>query len=76
MGEQDGSDVRLRFEGFAWEAIKEESARLGVPLNELIVFAVMYYLADVDAGRIARRPLSAPLRHLPRRALSRIRRRR
>jgi hypothetical protein len=40
---------------FAWEALEEESAQLGVPLEELASFAVLYYLADRDSGRIARR---------------------
>jgi hypothetical protein len=52
--------VSLRLEGFAWEAIEQESARLGVPTDELVAFAVMYYLADVDGGRIARRISRSP----------------
>jgi hypothetical protein len=31
-----------------------EAARLGVSLEELASFAVLYYLADLDSGRIAR----------------------
>jgi len=50
----DGS-VSLRLEGFAWESIQSESERLGVGVEELVGFAVMYYLADLDSGRIARR---------------------
>ena len=48
-------DLVLRLDGFAWEAIQQESARLGVTEEELLAYAVMYYLADVDSGRIARR---------------------
>jgi hypothetical protein len=32
----------------------------GVPVEELVSFAVMYYLADVDSGRIARRISRSP----------------
>jgi hypothetical protein len=52
--------VTLRLWGFAWEAIERESARLGVPVDELVAFSVMYYLADVDSGRIARQISTSP----------------
>jgi hypothetical protein len=45
----------LRLDGFAHRAINEESIKLGVPVEELASFAVLYYLADLDSGRIARR---------------------
>ena len=51
---EDGS-VTLRLDGFAWESVEQESSRLGIPVEELIAFAVLYYLADLDSGRIARR---------------------
>jgi hypothetical protein len=47
--------VTVNLQGFAGEALARESERLGVPLEDLLAFAVMYYLADVDSGRIARR---------------------
>jgi hypothetical protein len=47
--------VTLQLDGFAHETIAEEAARLGVPVEELVTFAVLYYLADRDSGRIARR---------------------
>ena len=47
--------LSVRLEGFACEAAEQESARLGVPVEDLVGFAVLYYLADVDSGRIARR---------------------
>jgi hypothetical protein len=47
--------LALRMDEFAWEALQHESTRLKVSEEELIAFAVMYYLADVDSGRIARR---------------------
>lgn len=48
-------DLVVRLRGFAREAIEQESARLGVSVEELAAFALNYYLADVDSGRIARR---------------------
>lgn len=52
--------VSLRLSGFAWEAIEQESARQGVAVDELVAFAVMYYLADADSGRIARQISRSP----------------
>ncbi len=52
--------MTLRLDDFAWEAIEQESAELGVSVEELIVFSVLYYLADVDSGRIARRISRSP----------------
>lgn len=40
--------------GFAREALEREAIRLGVSVEELARFAVSYYLADLDSGRIAR----------------------
>jgi hypothetical protein len=45
---------------FAWEALEEESTRLGVPIEELVGFSVLYYIADADSGRIARRVPTLP----------------
>jgi hypothetical protein len=47
--------LTLRLGGFAWEAIDEEAARAGATAEELIAFSVLYYLADADSGRIARK---------------------
>jgi hypothetical protein len=44
---------------FAWEAIRYESTRQEVSEEELIAYAVLYYLADVDSGRVVRR-ISTP----------------
>jgi hypothetical protein len=45
----------LRLDEFAWEALQHESTHLKVSEEELVAYAVLYYLADVDSGRIARR---------------------
>ncbi len=47
--------LTLDLDSFAWEALAEESAQLSVSIEELASFAVLYYLADRDSGRIARR---------------------
>jgi hypothetical protein len=57
--------VRLTLEGFAWETLDEEAAREGITTEELITFSVLYYLADIDSGRISRRITRSPY---PRRA--------
>ncbi|HYB23909.1 MAG TPA: hypothetical protein VED41_08945 [Solirubrobacteraceae bacterium] len=58
-GGQDAALI-VRLEGFAREAAEQESTRLGVPVQELVGFAVLYYLADVDSGRVARRIAGGP----------------
>jgi hypothetical protein len=52
----------LQLDGFAWKTLTEESVRLGVSIEELAKFAVLYYFADLDSGRIARQipPTGAP----------------
>lgn len=46
--------LTLRLDEFAWKATEEESTRLGVSARELATFALLYYLADLDSGRVAR----------------------
>ncbi len=55
-------ELMLKLDEFAWEAIQDESARQGVSAEELVAFAVLYYIADCDSGRIARRITPAELR--------------
>jgi len=47
--------LTLQLDGFAWETIAEQSAQMGVSVEELATHAIMYYVADLDSGRIARR---------------------
>ena len=49
------ASVTLRLDEFAYRSIEEESVKMGVSVEELSIFAVLYYLADLDSGRIARR---------------------
>jgi hypothetical protein len=38
---------------FAYALLREEAARQRVPIEELAAHAIVYYLADADAGRVA-----------------------
>jgi hypothetical protein len=53
--------LAVQLDGFAAEATDEEATRLGVSVKELVSFSVLYYLADVDSGRIARQIATSPL---------------
>jgi hypothetical protein len=57
--------LTLRLDDFAWETIEQESAHLGVSVEELIAFSVLYYLADIDSGRIARQITRSPYPRSP-----------
>lgn len=54
-GEPAAQEVVVTLETFAREALLIECERQGISEEELVRFAVMYYLADLDSGRIARR---------------------
>jgi hypothetical protein len=56
--------IALPLDGHAWEAIDEEATRAGSTIEDLITFSVLYYLADIDSGRIARRITSSSYLHL------------
>ncbi len=62
---QTGEDrhMTVQLEGFAAEAVDEEADRLGVSTDELVSFSVLYYLADMDSGRIARQIRASPYSH-------------
>jgi len=53
--------MAVQLDGFAAEAVDEEATRLGISVEELVSFSVLYYLADVDSGRIARQIGKSPL---------------
>jgi hypothetical protein len=48
-------ELTLTLDDFTLEAIAEEAGRLGVSTEDLVRFSLLYYLADLDSGRIARR---------------------
>jgi hypothetical protein len=50
-----GSKVEVEFDEFGWEALTDEARRQGVTIEELVVYAAMYYLADTDRERFAHR---------------------
>jgi hypothetical protein len=52
----------LRLDGFAWEAIEQQSTSQGVSVEDFITFAVLYYVADLDSGRVARQISRSPYR--------------
>lgn len=56
----EGRRVALQLDGFVADAIHEEAERLGISVEELVNFSVLYYLADVDSGRIARQIATSP----------------
>jgi hypothetical protein len=60
QGEHTDRHVTVTLEGFAWETLDEEAAREGITTEELITFSVLYYLADIDSGRISRRISRSP----------------
>lgn len=49
------------FDDFAWAALNTEARREKLPVEEFAKFAILYYLADKDSGRIARRPIRSGL---------------
>ncbi len=53
--------MTVQLDGFTAEVIDEEANRLGIPVERLVSFSVLYYLADVDSGRIAWRAAKGPL---------------
>lgn len=52
-------NLTVKLDEFAWEAITREAERLGVATEDLARFSMLYYLADLDSGRVARRLPSA-----------------
>jgi hypothetical protein len=50
-----GERLELRLDSFAAQALKVECERLSLSPQELAEFAIAYYLADLDSGRIARK---------------------
>jgi hypothetical protein len=45
----------LRLDGFTRKTLAEQATQMGVSAEELATFGVLYYLADLDSGRVARR---------------------
>lgn len=58
--ERAAREVKLDLGTLAWQALDEEAGNTGMSIEELVGFSILYYLADRDSGRIARRVPSAP----------------
>jgi len=59
-GARTERNMTLTLDKFAWESIAEEAARDGLTVEELVGYAVLYYLADADSGRVARQVSRSP----------------
>jgi len=47
--------IEIGFGDFTWSRLEEQASRQGVSVEELVSHAVLYFLADLDPNRIARR---------------------
>jgi hypothetical protein len=54
--------VTVEFDEFGWRRLTTEAKEQAVSVEELVVHAVLYFLSDVDSGRIARRVPRPPSR--------------
>jgi hypothetical protein len=51
----------LELDAFGREMLAQQCAELGVSEQELVRFALLYYLADLDSGRISRSIPQSPV---------------
>ena len=51
------NSVRVEFAEFAWSRLTEQAQEQGLSVADIVLHAVAYYLADLDSGRLASRPL-------------------
>jgi hypothetical protein len=45
--------IKVAFDDDTWAALEEEARRQGVEPEDLAVHALLYFLADLDSGRMA-----------------------
>jgi Arc/MetJ-type ribon-helix-helix transcriptional regulator len=50
-----GAAVTARLDRETWQALQEEAERQNVSADDLTRHAVLYFLADVDSGRVGQR---------------------
>jgi hypothetical protein len=50
-------ELELRLDESVWEALEEEAAAQEVSASQMASHAVLYYAAELDAGRVTRRIL-------------------
>jgi hypothetical protein len=55
----DAAEVTVRLDKETWRALQAEAERQDVSAPDLTRHAVLYFLADVDSGRVAERLESA-----------------
>ena len=53
----EGIRLELRIEEGLWRSLEEEAERQGVDVSKMLEHAVLYFAAEVDAGRFAERIL-------------------
>jgi hypothetical protein len=53
--------VELELDAFGREMLEQQCVEFGVSEEEFVRFALLYYLADLDSGRISRRIPRAPV---------------
>lgn len=51
---ESGPTLTVRLDEDTWRAVNEEADRQGVSADALALHAVMYFLADIDSGRMGR----------------------
>jgi hypothetical protein len=50
---QPSQRLRIELDDATWAALSAEADRQGVPTDLLALHALLYYLADIDSGRVA-----------------------
>jgi len=50
-------EIRLEVNRDRWKGLEDEARRQGIPLERLLEHASLFYIADVDSGRVAERIL-------------------
>ena len=55
----DGGDLTVRLDDATWHALHDEADRQDVSAADLTRHAVLYFLADVDSGRVGHKLESA-----------------
>lgn len=54
-GSSSTAEAKFCIDGAVWDELSSEAARQEVPAEELLRHAVLFFMADRDAGRVARR---------------------
>jgi hypothetical protein len=56
-GRQPALELKLDLDPDTWRDLDEEAARQEISVERLLTHAIIYFLADLDAGRVERRML-------------------